>query len=139
MANAELKTKRNNESVEKFLKSVENKKRREDSFEILGLMKNITKEEPKMWGDSIVGFGEFHYKYKTGREGDWFLVGFSPRKANLTLYIMSGFKEYNELLKQLGKYKTSVSCLYVKDLEDVDMNILKKLITLSVKEMKAKR
>jgi len=100
---SELKTKPNKVSVNKFLKIVKNEKKRDDSFKVLELMKKITKEEPVMWGPSIVGFGSYHYKYKSGREGDWFLTGFSPRKQNLTLYIMSGFKRYNELMKKLGK------------------------------------
>jgi hypothetical protein len=86
-----------------------------------------------------VGFGSYHYKYESGREGDWFLTGFSPRKTNLSIYIMAGFKEYDELLKKLGKYKTGVSCLYVNKLEDVDMKVLKELITKSVQKMKSKK
>ena len=95
-------------------------------------MKEITGEEPKMWGTSIVGFGNFHYRYDSGREGDWFLAGFSPRKQSLTLYIMSGFSEYEELMQQLGKYKTGKSCLYVKRLGDIDEGILKELISQSI-------
>ena len=136
---AELKTKPNKVSVEKFLNSVKDEKKREDSFKILELMKKITKEEPIMWGPSIVGFGKYQYKYASGREGDWFLTGFSPRKQNLTLYIMSGFKRYNELMKKLGKHKTGSSCLYVNRLEDLDMKVLKELITESVKYMKNKK
>ena len=129
---AELKTKRNDQSVEDFLNSVEDKKKREDSFTILKLMKEVTGTEPHMWGGSIVGFGSYHYKYESGREGDWFLTGFSPRKQNLTLYIMSGFRRYDELMKKLGKYKTGKSCLYIKKLEDIDINILKELVAQSV-------
>jgi hypothetical protein len=136
---AELKTKLNNASVEKFLNKVDDKQKREDCFKILEMMKKITKEEPKMWGPSIVGFGSYHYKYKSGREGDWFLTGFSPRKQNLTLYIMSGFKRYNELMKKLGKYKTGSSCLYINKLEDVDQKVLTELITESVKWMKSRK
>ena len=136
---AELKTKPNKISVEKFLNSVQVERKREDSFKVLELMKKITKEEPVMWGPSIVGYGKYHYKYESGREGDWFLTGFSPRKQNLTLYIMSGFKHYDELMKKLGKHKTGSSCLYINDLEDIDMKVLKELITESVKYMKAKK
>ena len=136
---AELKTKPNKVSVEKFLKSIKDEKKREDSFKVLELMKKITKEEPVMWGPSIVGFGKYHYKYASGREGDWFLTGFSPRKQNLTLYIMSGFKRYKELMKKLGKHKTGSSCLYINKLEDIDMKVLKELITESVKYMKTKK
>lgn len=136
---AELKTKVNNASVEKFLKTVKDEQKRLDSFKILDMMKKITKEEPKMWGPSIVGFGKYHYKYESGLEGDWFLTGFSPRKQNLTLYIMSGFKRYNELMKKLGKHKTGSSCLYINKLENIDMKVLKELISESVKNMRNKK
>jgi len=135
---AELKTKETKASVEKFLNAIPDEKRREDCFKILEMMKKITKVEPKMWGPSIVGFGNYHYKYASGHEGDMCITGFSPRKQNLTLYIMPGFERYNELMKKLGKYKTSVSCLYIKKLEDVDLKVLKELVTSSFKYMKAK-
>ncbi len=129
---AELKTKQNDQSVTDFLKAVPDERRRDDSFVILDLMKEITGQEPKMWGDSIIGFGNYHYKYATGREGDWFVTGFSPRKQNLTLYIMSGFDEYDELLKKLGKYKTGKACLYINKLADVEISVIKELIQKSV-------
>src|SRR5688572_8709927 len=129
----ELKTKVNAASVEGFLNSVTDEQKREDCFEILKLMKQVTKETPKMWGTSIIGFGSYHYKGASGREGDWLLTGFSPRKENLTLYIMGGFDAHKGLLKKLGKYKTSVGCLYIKKLEDVDKKVLKELIAESVK------
>lgn len=132
---AELKTKPNNGSVEEFLDSVENEKRRKDSFKVLDLMKTVTGHEPKMWGDSIIGFGTYHYKYASGREGDWFLTGFSPRKQNLTLYIMAGFDEYEALLGKLGKYKTGKSCLYINKIEEVDIEVLKKLVKQSADHM----
>ena len=132
---AELKTKANKASVDKFLKGIQDEQKREDCFKIVDIMKKAAKAEPQMWGTSIVGFGSYHYKYASGREGDWFLVGFSPRKQNLTLYIMSGFDEYNSLLKKLGKHATGKSCLYIKRLEDVDMKVLKELVTRSVKHM----
>jgi len=132
---AELKTKPNNGSVEEFLDSVENEKRREDSFKVLDLMKTVTGHEPKMWGDSIIGFGTYHYKYASGREGDWFLTGFSPRKQNLTLYIMAGFDEYEALLGKLGKYKIGKSCLYINKIEDIDIEVLKKLVKQSADHM----
>lgn len=132
----ELKTKVNAASVEDFLKSVTDEQKREDCFEILRLMKQVTKEAPKMWGSSIVGFGSYHYKGASGREGDWLLTGFSPRKQNLTLYIMGGFDLYKDLLKKLGKYKTSVGCLYIKKLDDVDKKVLKELVAESVKTTK---
>lgn len=133
---AELKTKENDQSVDAFLNSIEDEKKREDCFTVLKIMKQITKKEPKMWGNSIVGFGNYHYKYETGREGDYFLTGFSPRKQNLTLYIMAGFSQYEELMQKLGKYKTGKSCLYLKKLEDIDQKILKELIKCSVDSMK---
>jgi len=134
---AELKTKPNDQSVEAFLNSIDDEKKREDSFKILTLMKEITKDEPKMWGDSIIGFGSYHYEYASGREGDWFLTGFSPRKQNLTLYLMSGFEEYDNLLKNLGKYKTGKACLYIKKIEDVDLQTLTELVKQSVAHMEA--
>lgn len=132
----ELKTKVNNASVTKFLNSVDDEQTRKDCFEILKMMKQVTREEPKMWGSSIVGFGSYHYKGKSGREGDWMLTGFSPRKQNLTLYLMGGFDLQKDLLKKLGKFKTSVGCLYIKKLDDVDKKVLKQLVTESVKTMK---
>jgi len=132
---AELKTKVNKASVDKFIKSIKDEQVREDCHKIAEIMQKATKAEPKMWGTSIVGFGTYHYKYASGREGEWFLVGFSPRKQNLTLYIMAGFDEYNALLKKLGKHATGKSCLYIKKLEDVDMKVLKELVTRSVKHM----
>ena len=132
----ELKTKPTIKSVEQFLKKVENPTKKEDSFKILELMKEVTNEEPIMWGESIVGFGSYHYKYASGREGDWPLVGFSPRKQNLTLYIMSGFDKYEEILENLGKFKTGKSCLYINKLKDVNMRSLKELVSESVKHLK---
>ena len=128
----DLKTKPNDASAEAFLNSVEDEKKRQDSFAILEMMQEVTGMEPQMWGSSIVGFGSYHYKYASGREGDWFQVGFSPRKQNLTLYIMSGFDAYDDLLSKLGKHKTGKSCLYIKRLEDVDLDTLRELVTLSV-------
>ena len=134
---SELKTKVNKASVEGFLDSVKDEQTRKDCYEILKIMKQVTKEEPKMWGASIVGFGSYHYIGKSGREGDWMLTGFSPRKQNLTLYLMGGFDSEKNLLEKLGKYKTSVGCLYIKKLDDVDKKVLKELVTASVKKMKS--
>ena len=134
----ELKTKVNAASVEGFLNSVTDEQKREDCFEILKIMKQVTKEAPKMWGSSIVGFGSYHYKGASGREGDWLLTGFSPRKQNLTLYIMGGFDSHKDLLKKLGKYKTSVGCLYIKKLDDVNVSVLETLIKHSVDSLKKK-
>ena len=129
----ELKTKPNDKSVTEFLNNVDNQRRREDSFKILKVMREITLEEPVMWGDSIVGFGSYHYKYKSGREADWLQIGFSPRKQALTVYIMDGFEKYDKLLKKLGKHKTGKSCLYINKLEDVKIPVLKELISESLK------
>ena len=129
---AELKTKPNEQSVEAFLNSVEDEKKRQDCLTILEIMKQITKAEPQMWGTGMVGFGTYHYKYESGREGDWFVAGFSPRQQNLTLYIMAGFSRHDELLGKLGKFKTGKSCLYIKKIEDVDLKTLKELIKQSV-------
>jgi len=136
MAKTELKTKQNDASVTEFLNSVADERKRKDCFEILKMMKQITKEEPKMWGASIVGFGSYHYKGKSGREGDWMLTGFSPRKQNLTLYLMDGFDAHGALLKKLGKFTTSVGCLYIKTLDDVDKKVLIELVQASFKRMK---
>ena len=135
---AELKTKQNDGDVTQFLNSVEDEKKRADAHTIRALMEEITQEPAQMWGESIVGFGRYHYTYDSGREGDWFLVGFSPRKRNLTLYIniMAEFKDYDTLLAQLGKHKTGKSCLYINKLKDVDMDVLKQLITRSVEHMR---
>ena len=132
----ELKTKLNDASVTDFLNSVEDEQKRKDSLEIMKMMKQVTKAEPKMWGTSIVGFGSYHYKGASGREGDWMLIGFSPRKQNLTLYIMPGFERYPELMKKLGKHTIGKSCLYIRRLSDVDTNVLKELMAESVKVMK---
>jgi len=134
---SELKTKVNDSSVDAYLKSVEPETKREDCLAILELMKQATGEEPKMWGDSIVGFGSYHYKGKSGREGDWFLTGFAARKQALTLYIMAGFEKYDDLLADLGKFTTGKGCLYIKKLEDVDEKKLRKLVKLSAEHMAA--
>lgn len=134
--NVELKTKLNDASVEDFINAVEDEAIRADCFEVAKIMKQATKAEPKMWGSSIVGFGSYHYKGASGREGDWMLVGFSPRKQNLTLYIMAGFDRYDQLMKKLGKFSTGKSCLYIKKLADVDKKVLKELVGESVQYMK---
>ena len=128
---AKLKTQKTDASVTEFLESVPNERRRKDGLAVLELMKEVTGEEPAMWGSSIVGFGSYRYKYASGREGEWPLVGFSPRKQNLTLYIMSGFDDYDALLADLGKYKTGKACLYINKLEDVDQDILRELVKQS--------
>lgn len=133
---AELKTKKNYSDIVEFLNKIDNEEKKSDCFRLLELFGQWTNETPKMWGQSIVGFGSYHYKYDSGREGDWFLTGFSPRKQNLTIYITAGFKEYDEIMKELGKYKTGSSCLYVKKLSDIDIDKLKILVEKSVAYMK---
>ena len=130
---AELKTKLNDASVEDFLNNVENEQKRKDSFEIIKMMQQATKEEPKMWGPAIIGFGSYHYKYESGREGDMPIIGFSPRKQNLTLYVGLGGDSENPLLKKLGKHTTGKVCLYIKKLADVDRTVLQELINESAK------
>jgi hypothetical protein len=136
-AMSELKTRPTNNDVKAFLGTLDNETKREDCYQLLELMHQITGEEPRMWGDSIVGFGSYHYRYASGREGDWFLVGFSPRKKNLSLYIMAGFDQYETLLGKLGKHKLGKSCLYINKLEDVDQQVLGDLVKQSVDHMRA--
>lgn len=133
---AEPKTKPTGASVKEFLNQISDKERREDCFTVAKLMEEVTGAKPKMWGPSIVGFGTYHYKYASGREGDWPVTGFSPRKNDLTLYIMMGFEQHRELMDQLGKHKTAKSCLYIKRLADVHVPTLKKLLKVSVKQLR---
>ena len=132
----ELKTKVNDANVVAFLNGVADERKRQDCFAVLDLMQRVTGAEPKMWGASIVGFGAYHYVYATGNSGDWPLTGFAPRAQNITLYIISGFDQYQELMARLGKYKTGKSCLYVKRLADVDLTVLEELVALSVEHMR---
>lgn len=134
---AENKTQLNDASVEAFLHAVEPEQKRNDALAILQLMQEVTGEVPKMWGTSIVGFGTYHYKYESGREGDSLIVGFSPRKQNLTLYIMPGFKHYEDLLSRLGKHSTGKACLYVNKLKEINLDVLRELVAKSVDHMKA--
>jgi hypothetical protein len=131
-----LKTQRNSASVKAFIDAVTDEGKREDSRAVLAMMEDITGEKPAMWGKSIVGFGSYHYEYASGQEGDWPLVGFSPRKDSLTLYLMPGFQDYSQLLAKLGKHTKGVSCLYIKSLDDVHLPTLKTLVRQSVKDMK---
>src|SRR5512147_1814962 len=130
---AQVKTTVNDGNVTGFLNSIEDEQKRNDSLAIARLMEQVTKEKPKMWGSSIVGFGSYHYKYESGREGDAPILGFSPRKQNLTLYLPGGLENYQGLMKKLGKYSTGKGCLYIKRLSDIDKNVLKELITESHK------
>jgi hypothetical protein len=132
-----LKTLPNDASVEDFINSLPDGVKKQDSFTLLKLFSSITGQKPKMWGTSIIGFGQYHYKSERSKqEGDWPLTGFSPRKQNLTLYVMPGFADYQDLLKKLGKHKTSVGCLYLNKLADVDLEVLEKLIRKAYLDMK---
>lgn len=133
MAGAENKTKPTGTSVTAFIGAVDNETRKRDAKTLLAMMKKITGEKAKMWGPSIIGFGEYHYKYDSGREGDMLNVGFSPRKANLALYVMGSIAEDDPLREKLGKYKTGKSCLYINKLDDVDLIVLEKIIAKSYK------
>lgn len=133
---AELKTKANDESVDAFLKRIDEGERREDCLALMKLMKQATRSEPRMWGTSIVGFGSYQYGQDRGRAGEWPVIGFSPRKQDLTLYILPGFQRFKPLMKTLGKYKTGKSCLYLKRLSDIDIKVLKELVVKSVRLMK---
>jgi hypothetical protein len=138
MAKAELKTKETTASVEAFI-AKQPADIAADCRTIMGLMKKATGEDPKLWGPSIVGYGRYAYKYDTGREGEWMITGFSPRKANLTLYIMMGFEEEAALMQKLGKHTTGKSCLYIKKLSDVDLRVLESLIVKGVRAMEKQR
>ncbi|MEM9495871.1 MAG: DUF1801 domain-containing protein [Pseudomonadota bacterium] len=120
-------------SVKAFIDGVENETRRKDAKTALALFKKITGERPKMWGPSIIGFGQYHYKYESGREGDMLNVGFSPRKANMVMYVMGSIADNEPLMKKLGKYKTGNACLYVNKFDDIDLGVLEKLIAKSYK------
>ncbi len=133
---ADLKTKKTGKSVTAFLNGIEDAGRRADCKAVAKMMREATGAKAEMWGPAIVGFGRYDYRYESGREGSWFLTGFSPRKQALTLYIMPGFKRYDALMKKLGKHKTGKSCLYVKSLDDVDRDVLRTLIDESVAEMR---
>jgi hypothetical protein len=128
---AELKTQKGDGDVEAFISGIQDERRREDSKALVALMERATGEEPAMWGPSIIGFGDLHYKYESGREGDWFRVGFSPRKQSLTLYVTDYIQQDDPLLAQLGKYTTGKACIYVKRLDDVDHEVLEKLVKRS--------
>ena len=130
------KTRPSDASVEAFIEAVDHPRRREDARILLKLMRRVTGEEPVMWGPSIVGFGRYRYRYASGQEGEWPIAGFSPRKQNLSIYILPGFGDYDDLLSRLGKHKTGKSCLYVNKLADVDMDVLESLVRATTAEMK---
>ncbi|MET1003626.1 MAG: DUF1801 domain-containing protein [Acidimicrobiia bacterium] len=129
---ATIKTVRNDGDVGAFLASVADETRRNDAIAICKMMRGVTRKKPEMWGDAIVGFGTHSYRNARGDENDWFVVGFSPRKQNLTVYIVNGFDDYTDLLADLGPHSTSKSCLYIKRLADVDQKVLRELVTASV-------
>ena len=133
---AEAKTVPTGASVADFLKSIETPRRCKEADIIKRIMGRATGHRPKMWGPSMVGYGQYHFKYASGREGEWFLTGFAPRKSAMTVYIMPGFKPYADLLAKLGPHKHSSSCLYLTNLETIDLKVLEKLIAASVKEMR---
>ena len=133
---AELKTRVNDANVTTFLDSIADEAKRKDSYVLFKMMQEATNNEARMWGESIVGFGDYHYVGKSGREGDWFLAGLSPRKQTLTLYMLGGWEQHAELLAKLGKHSLGKGCLYIKRLDDVDMAILNKLIVEAVKRAK---
>ncbi len=132
------KTVENDGDVIGFLASVENQRRREDAFEVLELMKRVTGWPAKMWGAAIIGFGSYHYKYESGREGDMMRVGFSPRKANLVVYILPGYTDFEHILARIGKYKKGKSCLYINKLADIDMAVLEELVVAGLADMAKK-
>jgi len=131
----ELKTKVNDAPVSEFINSVPEEQVRQDCWKIAELMQSATQSEAKMWGASIIGFGQYHYVYASGREADWMLIGFSPRKQNISLYIMGGFEQYAEILAKLGKFKQAKGCLYIKRLSDIQTPVLEELIRASVEYM----
>ncbi len=136
---AEAKTKETTASVSAFLGKVADPAKRAGCMAVADIMRDVTGEEPTMWGTSIVGFGRYRYTYESGREGEWPIIGFAPRKAEITLYIMPGFERFPELMAKLGKFKTGKSCLYIRKIEDVDLKVLRRLCAESVKAMKSMR
>jgi uncharacterized protein DUF1801 len=128
-------SKRGPEDVEAYIASMPDEGQRRDAAALLELMRRVTEHPPAMWGSGMVGFGSYHYRYASGREGDWFLVGFAPRRKSLTVYIMDGFTEYESLLARLGKHSTGKSCLYIKRLDDVDLDVLEEMVRRSVARM----
>lgn len=135
---AELKTKKNNLSVRAYLDGIEDDAKRRDAKTLAKLLRSVTTKTAKMWGGSIVGYDSYHYEYASGRTGDWPIIGFSPRKTALTVYVMPGFTKYSKLLTRLGKHKTGKGCLYIKKLDDVDMDVLRELAEAAVADMRKK-
>lgn len=133
---AEMKTKPTDESISSYLNGLPDEKKRQDAFHLLQMMREISGSQPKMWGESIVGFGDYHYVYESGREGDWFVMGFAPRKENFTLYLTCDIEKYAGLLQNLGKYKTGKGCLYIRKLEDVNEDVLRELLSSTCAEQR---
>ncbi len=127
MSKSENKTRVSDESVVDFLNSISDPQRRKDCFKILELLEGVSGEKPKMWGSAIIGFGQYHYKYESGREGDWMRIGFSPRKNNITLYFHYFFDDNKDLMSRLGKYKSGKGCLYINKLSDIDVDVLREI------------
>ncbi len=134
---SELKTQRTTQSVDEYLLTIPDEQKRRDCITLVDLMQEATGSEPVVWSSSIVGFGTYRYSYASGHSGEWLLTGFAPRKQNITLYIMAGFEQYDDLMQRLGKHKTGKSCLYIKRLADVDLALLKQLVVESTKHMAA--
>jgi hypothetical protein len=132
---AKNKTVETQASVDAFIEAVDDESRRSDSRELVVLMQTITGHEAKMWGPSMVGFGAYHYRYASGREGDYFITGFSPRKTALSVYVMPGLERYEKQLARLGPHKTGKSCLYLKSLDTIDRDVLKEIVSDSVRVM----
>ena len=135
---AELKTRPTGRSVQAFIAGIADERKRRDARALLALMRGVTRATPTMWGDSIVGFGRYHYVYGSGREGEWFLTGFSPRKGNLAVYIMAGVARYGALLERLGRHTTGSSCLYLRSLDDADLPTLRELVRRGVQDMRTR-
>ncbi len=136
MAKATLKTTQNTANVESFIAAVEHPQRREDAQTLLALFNRVSGLDARMWGNSIVGYGRYHYKYDSGREGEFFLTGFSPRKASMTIYIMPGYRDLSEMLDRLGKHKLGKSCLYINKLKDVDLAVVEELVLYGLEYMR---
>lgn len=136
MTKAVLKTSQNTNSVGNFIASIEHEKRRLDAERLLTIFHRVTKLEPKMWGGSIIGYGRYEYRYESGREGEYFLAGFSPRKASSTIYIMPGYQDLSEMLARLGKHKTGKCCLYINKLNDIDESVLEEIIIFGLAYMR---
>lgn len=135
---AEIKTKPGQENITEFLNAISPDTKKKDAFQLLELFQKITGLTPQLWGGAIVGFGKYTYQQKSGQKGEWFLAGFAPRKSNISIYTMAGFEQYESLLKQLGKYKTGMGCLYINKLADVDLAVLEKIAQSSFEAMKKK-